>query len=52
MTKRIRVTAEPHDPVALHRLVRLLIAQAQLELDRAKLKQEKGEPPASEGQSS
>ena len=32
--RRIRITAQPRDPIATNRLVRLLIAQAQVELRR------------------
>jgi hypothetical protein len=34
MARHIRVTAAPIDPLVTNRLVRLLIAQAQLELGR------------------
>jgi hypothetical protein len=37
MTKRIRIVAQPRDPLAINRLVRLLIAQAQAELKRRQL---------------
>ena len=36
MSKRIRVIATPNDPVVMNRLVRLLIAQAQTELEKQK----------------
>lgn len=38
--KPVRVIAQVHDPVVMNRLVRLLIAQSQLELKRQQAKAE------------
>lgn len=38
MQKRVRIVAQPHDPVSLNRLCRLLIAQATAEIKREQLK--------------
>jgi len=40
MSQPIRVVARPHDPVVLNRLVRLLIAQAQIEVKKQQAKEE------------
>ena len=40
MSRRIRVVAHPQDPVVMNRLVRVLIAQAQLELKKQQAKAE------------
>lgn len=40
MSRRIRVVAQTNDPVVMNRLVRLLIAQAQIELKKQQIKAE------------
>lgn len=40
MSSHIRIVAHQQDPVAMNRLVRLLIAQAQLELKKQQAREE------------
>jgi hypothetical protein len=49
MEGQIRVVAEPHDPVSANRLVRLLLVEAQLELQRRQAEQAKQNQDAANG---